>query len=116
MNALVTGATGFSGARLVRALQRKGVNVSIICRPTSDTAQLLDTPVRIFRGDLASPDDMRDAMSGCDVVYHLAAFAKNWSRYPEEVHRITSYNVCYTKLLRSPGCRGAARCRMSAGR
>ncbi len=88
MNALVTGATGFIGARLVRALQRKRVNVSIICRPTSDTAQLLDTPVRIFRGDLASPDDMRDAMSGCDVVYHLAAFAKNWSRYPEEVHRV----------------------------
>ncbi|MBE0646016.1 MAG: NAD-dependent epimerase/dehydratase family protein [Bacteroidetes bacterium] len=88
MKILVTGATGFIGARLVRELLRKGQEISILCRATSDVSAFENTPVRIFRGDLASPDDMRAAIADCDAVYHLAAFAKNWARYPEEVHRI----------------------------
>jgi nucleoside-diphosphate-sugar epimerase len=88
MNILVTGASGFIGARLVRALLDQGDTVHVLGRKSSDFSEFDGSGVQIFRGDLASPADVRAAMQGCDRVYHLAAFAKNWARHPEEVHRI----------------------------
>lgn len=88
MNIFVTGASGFIGAGLVRALLDRGEDVHVLGRVSSDLSEFDGSGVRIFRGDLASPADVRDAMQGCDRVYHLAAFAKNWARRPEEVHRI----------------------------
>jgi farnesol dehydrogenase len=88
MTTLVTGATGFIGARLVEELLRRGERIQVLCRPSSDTSNLTDPRIRIFRGDLASAEDVREAMHGCDRVYHLAAFAKNWARDEADVRRI----------------------------
>jgi nucleoside-diphosphate-sugar epimerase len=88
MNILVTGASGFIGARLVHALLAQGETVHVLGRKSSDLSEFDGSAVRVFRGDLASPSDMRAAMQDCDRVYHLAAFAKNWARNPEDVHRI----------------------------
>lgn len=90
MKVLVTGATGFIGLRLVQALLRQGADVNILCRNSSDISHFDHAAVKVFRGDLASPEDVTAAMAGCEYVYHLAAFAKNWSRHPEDVHRINS--------------------------
>jgi nucleoside-diphosphate-sugar epimerase len=88
MNVLVTGASGFIGARLVQALLQKASTVHILCRDTSDVSAFSSSSAVIFRGELDSSEDVHSAMKGCDHVYHLAAFAKNWSRVPEDVHRI----------------------------
>ena len=88
MNILVTGASGFIGARLVRTLLDHGEHLHVLGRDSSDLSEFDGSDVRVFRGDLASAADVRAAMQDCDRVFHLAAFAKNWARRPEEVHRI----------------------------
>ena len=80
MTSLVTGATGFIGARLVEELLRRGETVHVLCRPTSDTSGLRNDRIIIFRGNLNARDDVAAAMRGCDRMYHLASFAGNWAR------------------------------------
>ncbi len=87
MNILVTGASGFIGRHLVRQLLSEGEHVHILCRPTSDVTTFENSTVNIFRGEMSRSDDVRAAMTGCDRVYHLAAFAGNWSRRPEMIGR-----------------------------
>lgn len=88
MTTLVTGATGFIGARLVDALLERGDNVRILARETSDCRALIAKDIMIFRGALDNRDDVINAMFGCDRVYHLAAFAKNWALDEKEARRI----------------------------
>lgn len=72
--ALVTGASGFVGSALVRALQAAGDDVVCLVRPTSDRRGLRD--VRFAVGDMADPSALRSALEGVDVVYHAAAVLK----------------------------------------
>ncbi len=80
MSVLVTGATGFLGRRLVRLLRENGVNVRCLVRPSSDVEPLrravgdtLWRGVEVRAGELMDTDACRDAMTGCSVVYHVAA-------------------------------------------
>jgi len=73
MKALVTGASGFIGRRLVRALARRGDEISCLVRPTSDTRPIRDLPVRFVVGDLGRPDSLAGAVDGMDGIFHLAA-------------------------------------------
>lgn len=88
MNTLVTGATGFIGSHLLHALVAKGRAVRALVRKTSDTGAIAGTPALVLHGDLAEEADVARAMEGCDEVYHLAAFAKNWARDERAVTRI----------------------------
>lgn len=74
--ALVTGANGFLGARLVRRLVLRGENVKALVRAGSDLRELADLPtdqVRIAVGDVRMCDRVFAALSGCDRLYHVAA-------------------------------------------
>jgi len=71
--ALVTGANGFIGSHLVRALLDRGYEVRGLVRHTSDLSSLRGLPVRLTVGDVTRPDTLRAALRGVDVVYHLAA-------------------------------------------
>jgi dihydroflavonol-4-reductase len=73
MATLVTGATGFLGSHLVRALVDRGEEVRVLVRPRTDPRELLNLPVEIARGDLGSPETLTAAMRGIDRVYHAAA-------------------------------------------
>jgi nucleoside-diphosphate-sugar epimerase len=70
--ALVTGATGTIGPTLVRALLRSGYDVRALVRP-AESPGLLPASVTIFSGDITDAVAVRQAVSGCDVVFHLAA-------------------------------------------
>jgi nucleoside-diphosphate-sugar epimerase len=71
MTALVTGANGFLGRALVRALLARGIGVRALVREVSD-ASALDPAVEIVRGDARDPAALRRAVEGCPLVYHLA--------------------------------------------
>ncbi len=69
----VTGGTGFLGAALVQDLLAGRVPVRVLARP-SPRADLLETQgAEIVRGGLEDLDSIVRAVSGADIVYHLAA-------------------------------------------
>lgn len=71
--ALITGATGFVGGHLVRRLAAAGWKVRALVRATSDTRLLDEVGAERIVGDLDAVDVIRDAASGADTVFHLAA-------------------------------------------
>jgi dihydroflavonol-4-reductase len=69
---LVTGATGFLGSRLCRALVADGREVRALCRPSSDRSVLSDTDVEWVVGDVTHRARMETVVAQCSRVYHLA--------------------------------------------
>lgn len=70
---LVTGASGHIGSHVVRALEREGREVRALVRPTSDLRGLQGAKAEVVKGDVLDVATLRDAVQGCDVVYHAAA-------------------------------------------
>lgn len=75
--ALVTGASGFIGPRLVARLQRSGREVACLVRGTSKTDRLAPLGVRLIVGDVTDAESLPAALEGTagacvDEVYHLA--------------------------------------------
>lgn len=78
---LVTGASGFIGARVVGSLLEKGFrNIRCLVRPTSDLARLQNAiksagtdRIEIHTGSLLSPDDCKRLAEEAVLIYHLAA-------------------------------------------
>jgi nucleoside-diphosphate-sugar epimerase len=77
---LVTGATGFIGARLVEELVRRGSPVRALVRSTSRTDGIRRPGVTLIEGDVRAPETLRPALAGCGRLFHLAAYARNWAR------------------------------------
>lgn len=73
MKALVTGATGFVGANLVRELLNDGTAVRVLVRPGSPRTTIERLDVEVVPGDLHDRDLLRQALQGCQVLYHVAA-------------------------------------------
>ncbi len=96
MTALVTGATGFVGSAVARALLREGRTVRVLARPNSDRRNLEGLDVEIAEGDLAHPESILRAVQGVEEVYHVAADYRIWVPKPEEMDRV---NVTGTELL-----------------
>lgn len=71
--ALVTGACGFIGSNVVRALLEDGVEVRALVRPGENTRNLDGLDVETVSGDLLEPESLGKALSGCDALFHLAA-------------------------------------------
>lgn len=78
---LITGAGGFIGSHLVEALLVRGHTVRAFVRYNStnswgwlDTlSDELKSNLDVFAGDIRDPNGVRQAVSGCDVVLHLAS-------------------------------------------
>lgn len=96
MKALVTGATGFVGAAVVRALLSTGVEVRVIARPGSDTSNLRSMNVDKVLGDLRDKESLRQALTGCRHLYHVAAHYALWAQDPSIFYDI---NVIGTRNL-----------------
>ncbi len=88
MLALVTGATGFLGSHVARILAEQGADLRLLVRPTSDLRNLddLKNADRVV-GDLRDAVSIEKALSGCDVVFHVAADYRLWVRDPDEMYR-----------------------------
>ena len=84
MKALVTGGGGFLGLAIVRRLVKQGTTVCSFSRQRHDQLDALAVEQR--QGDLADEAAVRQAVAGCDVVFHVAAKPGIWGPY-EDYHR-----------------------------
>lgn len=80
MRAFVTGATGFIGANVVRALLERGFSVRALVRPGSDRRNIRGLPVETVEGDLRDLSSIERGMRGCKVVFHVGALYSFWVR------------------------------------
>lgn len=87
MLAFVTGATGFVGGHVARALEEQGAELRLLVRPSSDTRNLEGLKADRAIGDLRDSASLDKAMAGCDVVFHVAADYRLWVRDPEQMYR-----------------------------
>jgi dihydroflavonol-4-reductase len=86
MRALVTGATGFVGAAVARALLAEGWEVRALVRAGSDRRNVDALAVEQFIGDLTNPDSLRGALEGCEAAFHVAADYRLWAPRPQELY------------------------------
>ncbi len=80
MLAFVTGATGFLGSHVARVLAEQGAELRLLVRPTSDLRNINDLKADRVVGDLRDAASIAKALSGCDVVFHVAADYRLWVR------------------------------------
>ena len=91
----VTGGTGFIGNKLVRELLGKGCKVHVLIRPTSDKRDLEHEQLHLFTGNILDCNSIKKAMEGCNQVYHLAAYARNWARDLTTFYRHNVDGLCH---------------------
>ncbi|OYV35980.1 MAG: NAD-dependent dehydratase, partial [Rhodospirillales bacterium 20-64-7] len=93
---LVTGATGFVGAAVARALAAAGHNLRLTVRPGSDLRNLAGIPAELVPLDLSQPESFAPALAGCRYLFHVAADYRLWVPDPAAMRRV---NVQGTLLL-----------------
>jgi len=87
MLAFVTGATGFLGSHVARVLLEQGADLRLLVRPTSDLRNVQDLRAEQAIGDLRDSGSVEKAMSGCDVVFHVAADYRLWAPDSDQMYR-----------------------------
>lgn len=84
---LVTGASGFVGAAVVRKLLDAGETVRVLMRPGSDRRNIDGLDVEVVEGDLLASETLAPAVKGCRALYHVAADYRIWTRDPAAMFR-----------------------------
>lgn len=79
---LVTGASGFIGSAITRALIEEGRSVVALVEPGADTGNLDGLDVSVVSGDLRDGAAVHTAMTGCVSVFHVAAVYRFWAPDP----------------------------------
>jgi dihydroflavonol-4-reductase len=87
MNVFVTGATGFVGHHVAKALAAEGADLQLLTRKSSNLANLEGIPGETVVGDLSDPSSLRSALQGCDAVVHVAADYRLWIPDPAAMYR-----------------------------
>jgi len=87
MLAFVTGATGFVGSHVARALAENGADLRLLVRANSNLKNVQDLKADLFTGDLRDPASLEKGIAGCDAIFHVAADYRLWVRDPDEMYR-----------------------------
>jgi len=107
MKVFVTGATGFVGHHVAKALAVKGAELRFLVRKSSNLANLEGIRGEIVAGDLLDASTYTSALQGCEAVMHVAADYRLWIRDPATMYRA---NVDGTRdLLRAAREAGVSR-------
>lgn len=89
MRAFITGGTGFIGSNLVAGLNDYGIISRVLRRETSSTLALEGLNYETSIGDiLDSPDQLAEAISGCDWVFHIAAVSDYWRKGSDWIYEV----------------------------
>ena len=84
---LVTGASGFVGSAVARALCHRGFKVRALVRPSSPRGNFEGLDCTLVEGDLRNPASLVRAVDGARYLFHVAADYRLWARDPEEIVR-----------------------------
>jgi dihydroflavonol-4-reductase len=87
MKIFITGATGFVGHHVAKALAAQGADLRFLVRKTSNLANIEGIPGETVAGDLLNPTSYAPALAGCDAVMHVAADYRLWIRDPDSMYR-----------------------------
>jgi dihydroflavonol-4-reductase len=87
MRIFLTGATGFVGHHVARALAAQGAELRLLVRKTSNLKNLEGIAGETHAGDLAEPESLRQALAGCDAVVHVAADYRLWIPDPDAMYK-----------------------------
>jgi len=96
MKTLITGATGFLGNSIARALQKTGAEIKLLIRKSSNTSTIQDIEAEKFVGDIQDPLSIKNALRGCNHLYHVAADYRLWARRSKDLY---DNNVLGTKNI-----------------
>ncbi len=79
MKVLITGATGFIGSHLTEQLYKKGYDIRVFCRSTSNLKYINHLPIEYVYGDFMDLNSLEAAVKDVDYIYHVAGVvaAKN---------------------------------------
>ncbi len=104
---LVTGATGFVGSAVARALRDRGHRLRLLVRSGSDRRNVAGLGAELVEGDLRDPASLAAAVAGCRFVVHVAADYRLWVPDPAPM---LAANVDGTRaLLLAAAAAGAER-------
>ncbi len=84
---LLTGASGFVGAAVLRRLLAAGHAVRVMTRATSDTRNTDGLDIETVHGDLDDPASLAAAVRGCGALFHVAADYRLWIPEPAPIYR-----------------------------
>lgn len=80
MKIFITGATGYIGNNLAKRLAEEGHTIHALNRSVHKAALLQHENIKLFEGDITDAISVKNAMAGCEQVYHLAAYARVWAK------------------------------------
>ena len=84
---LITGASGFVGAAVLRALGGRGLKLRALVRGSSPRRNLTGQDCEIALGDMTDPLAMAAAMTGVRYLFHVAADYRLWAKDPGAILR-----------------------------
>lgn len=84
---LVIGANGYLGSHVTRQLVSEGRDVRVMVRKGANTIGIDDLEVTRYLGDIWDDDVLREAMTGCEVVYYCVVDTRGWLRDPAPLFR-----------------------------
>lgn len=87
MTVLVIGANGYLGSHVTRQLVSDGQAVRVMVREGANTIGIDDLQVTRYLGDIWNGEVLREAMTGCDVVYYCVVDTRGWLRDPAPLFR-----------------------------
>jgi len=84
---LVTGASGFVGSAIARALAARGFHVRVLMRPSASRINIANLHCEPVVGDMRDEGSMTAALKGARYLFHVAADYRLWARDPREIER-----------------------------
>ncbi len=106
MRVALTGASGYTGGRLLAALRARADEVSALVRPASITPALRDSGARLVEGDLGDDHALARLVEGADALLHVAAVYRT-AGHPDSYYR--EVNVGGTQRLLEAAARAGLR-------
>lgn len=87
---MVTGAAGYIGGALARALAARGDEVIGLAHTDRAARILEERGVASRRGNLLDPQSLEKAMEGCEIVYNVAGVNSHCPRDPERLYKVNA--------------------------